>query len=85
MELWIRSKNKKIFEKVDTIMYSNVNAEHEYMEHEYNYRSGHFIQSSLNTLGEYNSEERAMEIINEIQDLIKRQNICVIKKRFQNI
>lgn len=73
MDLWIRSQNKKIFEKVDTIIYSNINAEREYDEHEYNYRVGHFIQSSMNTLGEYKSEERVKEIINEIQELLLKR------------
>lgn len=76
-ELWVRSQNKKILEKVDTIIYSNVNAEREYNEHEYNYRVGHFVQSSMNTLGEYKSEERANEIINEIQELLKGADICL--------
>ena len=70
MELWVRSQNKKILEKVDTIMYSNINAEREYDEHVYNYKAGHFIQSSMNTLGEYETEERALEILNEIQELL---------------
>ena len=77
MDLWIRSQNKKILEKVDTIMYDNTNLEHDGMLPEYNVIVGHFIKSATITLGEYKSEERANEIINEIQELLKGQDICL--------
>ena len=75
MDLWIRSQNKKILEKVDTIMYDNTNLEHDGMLPEYNVIVGHFIKSGTMTLGEYKSEERALEIIEEIiKEIHKLQN-----------
>lgn len=58
MELWIRSQDKESLLKVDRIYY------------DYSALS-HRIMANKILVGTYKSKERALEILDEIQDLIK--------------
>ena len=60
MELWIRSQDKECLMKVDRL-------DIDYTNGIYKIKEGGF-----NTLlAEYSSKERALEVLDEIQDLIK--------------
>ena len=62
MELWIRSQEKTIFQKVDNLLISDGdNAEGTF----------NIYTNSLpvqNVLGRYKTKERALEVLDEIQD-----------------
>ena len=64
MDLWIRSQDKKSFQKVDCMhIYEN---------------KGKFGISDYNiSLGEYNTRERVIEIFDEIEELLKGQDVCI--------
>ena len=61
MELWIRSQNKKKLIKVDMIeIDKQIEGPAIIFSHEY-------------TLGEYDSKERALEVLDEIQEFIENE------------
>ena len=62
MELWIRSQDKEMLYKVHEIFY-------------YRCTDAHSIQVNHENFGTYKTKERALEVLNEIQDrLINLQN-----------
>ena len=69
MELWIRSQDKRILQKVDNIF---LNA---------NYENRRIYTIDINDteteLGEYKTKERALEVLDEIQGRIT-SNECLI-------
>lgn len=57
MELWVRDKSKTVLQKVERV--------------EYNYRNGlHSVMVGLDSIGTYATQERCLEIIDEIQKLL---------------
>lgn len=60
MDLWIRSQDREILRRVDCI-YLNVR--------EY----GCTIDNGVNVLGRYRTQERGLEVLNEIQKLLTPQ------------
>ena len=59
MELWIRSQDKKKLVKVDELKMETV-------------KDGNtFIYSHATDLGTYETKERALEVLNEIQSIIR--------------
>lgn len=61
MELWIRSQNKKLLCKVDSL----------FIEEELYKRKGKYrIMANNGWLGEYNTLERALEILDEMQEIM---------------
>ena len=59
MELWIRTQNKEKILKVDNL---------EFLE-----RNGHkYIASNMDLVASYKTKERALEILDEIQNFITR-------------
>lgn len=68
MDLWIRSQKKTIFQKVDNLLISDGdNAEGTF----------NIYTNSLpvqNVLGKYKTEERALEVLDEIQNYILLPN-----------
>lgn len=64
MELWIRTQNKKILTKIEDV----------YIDHEF--QGIYSIECSKYQLGTYKSEERALKIINEIQNILMPEIIC---------
>lgn len=61
MELWVRTQNKKQLIKCENIYIDNVG----YISQTY------YINADSIRLGEYKTEERALEVLNEIQNIIK--------------
>ena len=61
MELWIRTQSKQSLVKVDNVSIA------EQTKTRYNVDSGKWI------LGRYNSFERALEVLDEIQNILKPQ------------
>lgn len=64
MELWIRSQDKNALRKINTSLYLKDGLS--------NYAKGEviFIVSGGDELGEYESKERALEILDEIQEIM---------------
>jgi hypothetical protein len=60
MELWVRTQDKEDLIKIDKVQYRGV--------------SKHGILCDLHYLGEYETKERCLEIIDEIQKLLLRTN-----------
>ena len=61
MELWVRDKSKTVLQKVERV--------------EYNYRNGlHSVMVGLDSIGTYATQERCLEIIDEIQKLLMSGN-----------
>lgn len=67
MELWIRSQDKEVLLKCNQVYYFTINNKHiigtdlELVQRGYDYQS----------LGYYKSKERALEVLNEIENKIK--------------
>ena len=62
MNLWVRSQDKRILQKVDNIF---LDANYE------NKRISTYDGNSSTTLGEYKTKERALEVLDEIQNILK--------------
>ena len=65
MELWVRSQDKKSLKRINTEIYLRKDLN--------NYTKGDvfFIVSGGGKLGEYDTEERALEVLDEIQRLLQ--------------
>lgn len=65
MELWIRSQDKRNLKKINTEIYIKKGLS--------NYAEGdvYFIVSSGTELGEYKTKERALEVLDEIENIVK--------------
>lgn len=70
MDLWVRSISKKFLLKVDNILV--VEAENKHCL----YTLSHDEEIEL---GEYETKERALEVLDEIQKLLMEQNIICFK------
>ena len=62
MELWIRSQDKRILQKVDSI-YLNANYDNRRI-------CTNDSRDYESDLGEYKTKERALEVLDEIQDIL---------------
>jgi hypothetical protein len=69
MELWIRSQDKEALRKINCSLYLKRDLS-DYAEGEV-----YFIVSSGDKLGEYKTKERALEVLDEIQKILKPQLI----------
>ena len=80
MELWVRSQDKRILIKVYNVF---LNANYD------NKRISTYDGDSNTTLGEYKTKERALEVLDEIEKLIKPitifQNCQVDKSTIEKI
>lgn len=66
MELWVRDKSKTVLQKVERV--------------EYNYRNGlHSVMVGLDSIGTYATQERCLEIIDEIQSLLVNNGTSIDK------
>ena len=72
MDLWIRSQDRRILQKTDNI-FLNANYDNKRIS-SYNYND-----DSETELGTYETEERALEILNEIQE-----TICLDEFNYEN-
>lgn len=66
MDLWIRSQDRRIFQKVDNIF---LNANYE------NKRICSLVDDNEVELATYETKERALEVLDEIQKILKPQLI----------
>ena len=66
MNLWIRSQNKKKLVKIDMLQI------HKEQQDD---KLPFYILDSYNLLGAYSTEERALEILNNIQNIINAKTI----------
>lgn len=74
MDLWIRSQDRECLMKVDRIDYDNSTGKH------------YIVVNGFKTyLGRYKSKERALEVLDEIQGLIKYKLETAINKDGINI
>ena len=73
MELWIRSQDKEALRKVNCSLYLREDLS--------DYANGEvwFIVSSGDKLGEYATKERALEVLDEIQNLLKPKTIINVE------
>lgn len=62
MELWIRSQDKECLLKVDRVDYDLSNGEHRIV-----------VNGFSVCLGKYETKERALEVMDAIQDILKPQ------------
>lgn len=66
MKLWIRSQDKRILQKIDNI----------YLDANYgNKRICNYVDDYKTELGTYKTKERALEVLDEIQDLLQNAYI----------
>lgn len=76
MDLWIRTQDRKNLIKVNKL---HLCAETKFTDSIYGsdtkmeYTGNYFIESEGNKLGVYYSEERALEVLDEIQEVIKQR------------
>ena len=65
MELWIRSQDREILKRINTEIYQKYDLS--------DYAKGYvyFLVSGGTKLGEYETKERALEILDEIQNLLQ--------------
>ena len=69
MNLWVRNQDKTIFQKVDNLLISDGDNE----EGTFNiYTNSLPVQ---NVLGRYKTKERALEVLDEIQNILKPKYI----------
>ena len=71
MELWIRSQNKKILQKVNKLYATTYSEEAGYGIYDLRYDDLEDIDDCDVPLGFYKSKERALEVLDEIQNLLQ--------------
>lgn len=70
MNLWVRSQDKEKLLKINGLQYQNCKlVENETVEA--NILIGFYSSYENEILGEYNTKERALEVLDEIQKLLK--------------
>lgn len=69
MELWIRSQDRESLRKINTGFYLKQDLS--------NYAKGEviFIVSGGDKLGEYETKERALEVLDEIQEILETRTV----------
>ena len=77
MDLWIRSQDKEFLMKLDNI---NLGLDVDSNE---SYRLFTFVGGAVTsfTLGIYKSRERALEVLDEIQELLEPVNVVEVSKK----
>ena len=79
MELWIRSQDKEALIKADKIFYWNTCPEMPNTGKHYLGNKEWVGNADYTKLGEYNTKERALEILDEIQEILKPKIIAHIR------
>lgn len=79
MELWIRSQDREKLLKVDGLQYQNCKLE-ENETVEANILIGFYSSYENEILGEYKTKERALEVLDEIEERIMLINTINIAK-----
>ena len=83
MELWIRSQDKDFLMKIDNINLGYQNDENNRVINEPR-RLFTFVRDTSYTLGVYKTQERALEVLDEIQELLKQEDYLHITKSSLN-
>lgn len=68
MELWIRSQDKENLVKVEKLFYHNTCSEMENLGEHYIGNREWIADKDYTLLGKYKAKERALEVLNEIQE-----------------
>ena len=76
MELWIRSQDKKLLMKSTELRYNQKKENHSILAYD--------TKGDYRLLGIYKSKERALEILDEIQKLLRPQ-IKVIHNKIEHV
>ncbi len=76
MELWIRSQDKEALIKVDKIFYWNTCPEMPNTGKHYLGNKEWVGNADYTKLGEYNTKERAIEVLDEIQEKMYNLSSC---------
>ena len=71
LELWIRSQDRERLIKAENLYISKNNKNEEDLE----YKISNYYQEIFATIGVYKSKERALEILDEIQDKMRDRYI----------
>lgn len=71
MELWIRSQDKKILTKINNLWIMDNQIWMEVPFYENHKKIGLTITGNNHKLAEYKSKERALEVLDEIQNILK--------------
>lgn len=66
MNLWIRSQDKECLLKTDIVMLEEIEENKEYWIY-----AGHKLYGPYRVFGVYHKKERALEVLDEIQDLLQ--------------
>jgi hypothetical protein len=72
--MWIRSQDKTKLIKIDSVIYGQFNCAHSIRT---------YIDNSDVILGIYKSKERCIEIINEIQEMIRSISVGQVTMVFE--
>lgn len=83
MELWIRSQDKNILTKVNSLWINDNQIWMEVPFYENHKKIGLSITGHNHRLGEYKSKERALEVLDEIQNILKPQIKIIDNKIIQ--
>ena len=78
MELWIRSQDRKILKKIDSLYVATYSEDAGYGIYDI---SSDDIDDCDIPLGFYKTKERALEILDEIQDILKPKQIIKFKNK----
>lgn len=70
MELWIKSQDKECLLKTDIVMLEEIEENKEYWIY-----AGHEKYEPYRVFGVYHTKERALEILDEIQNILKPKYI----------
>lgn len=73
MELWVRSQDKEALIKVDKIFYWNTCPEMPNTGKHYLCNKEWVGNADYTKLGEYNTKERALEVLDKIQEVVKHK------------
>jgi len=78
MELWIRSQDREILKRINTEIYPKYDLS--------DYAKGYvyFLVSGGTKLGEYETKERALEVLDEINDIL-RLKFCSTLGTFKEV
>lgn len=69
MELWIRSQGKRKLVKIDNVLLKGIDTRLVIA----NYKGSNIADEGYFLLGEYKSTERALEVLDEIEEHIQKQ------------
>lgn len=83
MEIWIRSQDKKTLQKVNKLYATTYSEEAGYGIYDLSYDDLEDIDDCDVPLGFYKTKERALEVLDEIQDILKPRTITKFKNELK--